>query len=82
MNYGISRWYLNDIPFELLEEGYPSQNGKPMSMKSAGNGIIPSERVSKQVSDACDKFFLKRESMKDFEEHRKLTRINRHRISQ
>jgi hypothetical protein len=82
MSKGISRWFLSDFTFDFLKEGYPSQNGKPMSMKSVGNGIIPSEHLSKQVSDACDRFFIKRQRMKDFEEYRKQMKANRHPISE
>ena len=82
MIHGVSRWYLKDVFFEIKEQGHATHNGTLMSIKSTEPMIIPTEHIAKNVRDACDRFFMKRQRMKDFEEYRRHLKANRHPISE
>jgi len=79
----MSRWSLsNENFFDWKKEGHPTHNGTLMNIKSTEPMIIPTEHIAKSVRDACDRFFMKRQRMRDFEEYRRHLKANRHPISE
>jgi hypothetical protein len=78
----MSRWSLSHDYFYWKKEGHATHNGKLMSIKSIEPLVMPSEHTAKSVREACDRFFMKRQRMKDFEEYRRHFKANRHPISE